>query len=168
MDELTGTTITNLPEKKKMRGYVRKFDGLTIKEKSELELLWINNFDEVKTYDELYPDNDKEDRYKRKYWSVNNYRYKRTYIDAFINGLIEAKFKNKFFVKENMCLQTLELHRKALNDGKDSIAADYWKVLLKQLGLIQDKNINIANVMPDVIRIVEHNDNPDVKIEKKE
>ena len=71
------TTVGGRPfsiEKARQNGYVNKFDGLSLRDKQELELLWINNFDEVKTYNELFPDKKDitKDESKRKYFYINN------------------------------------------------------------------------------------------------
>ena len=73
--------------------------------------------------------------------------------------MINDRFKSKCFTKENIALQTLELHRAAMNKGNEKIAAEYWKILLKLLGLTRDGPI-IANMMPDVIKIIERGGRP--------
>ena len=158
----TGDTITKVGgkpysiEKARQNGYIKKFDGLSVKEKKELEQLWINNFDEIKTYDELYPGNDLQEKSKRNYFYLNNYKLKQKYVREFFDEMIAARFKNKCFNKENLALQTLKLHRDMLSKGKEALAVEYWKVLLKLLGLTNDnKFIGITNNMPDVIKIIE-------------
>lgn len=126
-----------------------RLDNITSKEKTRLIVLYKNNFDYLKSYNEIFPDLSGTTSEESKIKVMRNwFNLKRVFYGEYIEELIKEEFKNQYLSKETIGLKMLKIaeknERRNTTNG-DKLALDVYKFLAKMLGYSVDK-IEIENI----------------------